>query len=45
LSNSLLIEIGLRTREYLQAGPKPAWDTRRGEEFSERGLHFLYCVQ
>jgi len=29
----------------LPAGPLPAWDTRRGEEFSEKGLNFLKYVQ
>jgi len=24
-------------------GPQSAWDTRRGEEFSERGAKFLNC--
>jgi len=27
------------------AGPEPAWDTRGGEKFSERGSNFLNYVQ
>jgi len=29
----------------VRAGPLPAWDTRGGEEFSERGPNFLNYVQ
>jgi len=30
---------------YHPAGPQPAWDNMRGEEFSERGQNFLNYVQ
>jgi len=28
-----------------ETGPQLAYDTRRGEEFSERGPNFSNCVQ
>jgi len=33
------------THTSWQAGPEPAWDIRRGEEFSERGPNFLNYVK
>jgi len=34
-----------RISQWSPTGPYPAYDTRRGEEFSERSPNFLNCVQ
>jgi len=36
--------IDLRELNHTDSVPWPAWDTRRGEEFSERGPKFLNYV-
>jgi len=40
-----LLSSGKPVSVRVSPGPQPAWDTRRGEEFSERGPKFLNYVQ
>jgi len=38
---ALIICVHYSDTWYQWPGPQPAWDTRRGEKFSERGPNFL----